>query len=115
MEWAFSCIGEFGPRGRSWAAIIACCLRQSPMRILNPSSRIYYYRLGIEGLVTFKRENEFDPEAYTVALPSHNGGDKVILAVFDKVTVHITVEQDKNTQRGKVKMTLASPVDSREL
>jgi len=39
----------------------------------------------------------------------------VKISVFDKVVVQIEVEKDKNTQRGKVKMTLIEPVDSRAL
>lgn len=73
------------------------------------------YRLGIEGLVTFKRETTtFDPDAYTITVPAHDGAE-VTVAVFDKVTVSISVEKDKNTQRGRVKMMLVEPVDSREL
>jgi exosome complex exonuclease DIS3/RRP44 len=71
-------------------------------------------RLGIEGLVTFKRDMQFDPESYTITLPSPSGSD-VKIAVFDKVVVGITVEADKNTQRGKVKMALLEPVDSQRL
>ena len=37
------------------------------------------------------------------------------IAVFDKVSVQIAVETDKNTQRGKVQMALVRPVDSRGL
>lgn len=73
-------------------------------------------RLGIEGLVMFKGETEFDAENYTITVPSHVlGADKVTLSVFDKVLVNIEVEKDKNTQRGKVKMVLVEPVDSRGL
>jgi len=61
----------------------------------------------------FKQDMGFDPDAYTVILPAPQG--TVSVAVFDKVRVNITVETDKNTQRGKVHMTLASPVDSRNL
>lgn len=71
-------------------------------------------RLGIEGLVTFKRETKFDPDEYTITVPSYGGKDTIV-AIFDKVTVSISVEKDKNTQRGRVKMTLVKPVDSREL
>ena len=63
-------------------------------------------RLGLEGLVTLKKDVDFDAENYNVTL----GGVKI--AVFDKVRVKIEVEKDKNTQRGKVKMHLVSPVDS---
>lgn len=61
----------------------------------------------------FKQDMEFDSDAYTVTLPAPQG--PVSVAVFDKVRVNITVETDKNTQRGKVHMTLMSPVDSRNL
>lgn len=77
-------------------------------------------RLGIEGLVTFKKDqHSFDPENYCITLPegglTEDGqpqGNMVKLAVFDKVTVSIRVEKDINTQRGKVRMELVSPVQS---
>ena len=66
--------------------------------------------MGIEGLVMFKRDIQFDADNYTITVPSPNGD--VVLSVFDKVTVSIEVEKDRNTQRGKVKMKLVQPVDS---
>jgi exosome complex exonuclease DIS3/RRP44 len=69
--------------------------------------------LGIEGLVMFKRDTQFDADNYTITVPS--GGKDVTISVFDKVEVSIEVENDKNTQRGRVKMTLVHPVDSRSL
>lgn len=66
--------------------------------------------MGLEGLVTFKRDVQFDADNYTVTLPTSTR--EVTIAVFDKVKVRIGVEKDKNTQRGRVKMTLVSPVDS---
>jgi exosome complex exonuclease DIS3/RRP44 len=72
--------------------------------------------LGLEGLVTFKKEIKFDPEEYAVFLPApasaRGGGSEFKISVFDKVKVRIIVEQDKSTLRGKVKMILASPIDS---
>jgi exosome complex exonuclease DIS3/RRP44 len=66
--------------------------------------------------VTFKREIQFDAENYLIKIPATQiGGEDVSVAVFDKVTVQIEVEKDKNTQRGKVKMTLVKPVDARSL
>jgi exosome complex exonuclease DIS3/RRP44 len=62
----------------------------------------------------FKRDVQFNAEAYTVTVPVA-GGDDVTISVFDKVIVDIEVEKDKNTQRGRVKMTLVHPVDSRAL
>jgi len=61
----------------------------------------------------FKKDMEFDPNAYAITLPAPQG--PVTVAVFDKVRVNITVETDRNTQRGKVHMTLSSPVDSQNL
>ena len=66
-------------------------------------------RLGIEGLVIFKHDIQFDAENYMITV---NG---TTIAVFDKVTVRIEIEKDKNTQRGKVKMILVNPIDSRDL
>jgi exosome complex exonuclease DIS3/RRP44 len=74
------------------------------------------YRLGIEGLVTFKRETKFDADNYTLTTGSSGlAGEDVQIAVFDKVTVSIEVEKDKNTQRGKVKMSLVKPIDSTDM
>ena len=72
------------------------------------------HRLGLEGLVMFKRETKFDAENYTISVPSASGKD-VQIAIFDKVTVRITVEKDRNTQRGTVKMALVRPIDSKGL
>ena len=73
------------------------------------------FRLGIEGLVKFKRDTQFDAENYTITVPSSSSSSMTRIAVFDKVKVRIEVEKDKNTQRGRVKMTLIHPVDSRNL
>ena len=76
------------------------------------------FRLGIEGLVMFKRDTQFDTENYTITVPSSSSSSSssmTRIAVFDKVKVRIEVEKDKNTQRGRVKMTLIHPVDSRNL
>lgn len=61
----------------------------------------------------FKRETQFDADNYTITVPSSNG--ETTIAVFDKVRVQIEVEKDANTQRGKVKMTLVSPINSSSL
>ncbi|KLO07368.1 RNB-domain-containing protein [Schizopora paradoxa] len=72
---------------------------------------VFVSKLGLEGLVLFKREIKFDAENYTVTVPQPKGKE-VTVAVFDKVTVRITVEKDRNTQRGVVKMVLVEPVDT---
>ncbi|KAF8760736.1 RNBHypothetical protein, partial [Rhizoctonia solani] len=80
------------------------------IRAFRNGLAVFVSKLGIEGLVTFKNEQEFDSESYSVTLPGPSGTAKV--AVFDRVRVKIRVEQDKNTLRGKVKMALVSPVSS---
>lgn len=73
------------------------------------------FRLGLEGLITFNKETHtFDDENYSLSLPKPDGG-RVEVSVFDKVMVGVTVEKDKNTQRGKVVMRLVGPVDSDDL
>ncbi|KAF8075975.1 hypothetical protein FPV67DRAFT_1469928 [Lyophyllum atratum] len=74
---------------------------------------VFVSKLGIEGIVMFKREVRFDADNYTVTVPTTTANaDEVTIAVFDKVVVNIEVEKDRNTQRGRVKMTLVHPVDS---
>lgn len=63
----------------------------------------------------FKTDMEFDAENYTLAIPKPGSKAPVKISVFDKVKVRIEVEKDKNTQRGRVKMTLLSPVDSKDM
>lgn len=62
----------------------------------------------------FKGEPKYDAENYTLTVPSPENED-ITIAVFDKVTVQIEVEKDKNTQRGKVKMILVDPPVARTL
>ncbi len=63
--------------------------------------------------MTFKREIQFDADNYTITVPAD--GHDVTISVFDKVQVKVEVEQDKNTQRGRVVMSLSQPIDSRRL
>ncbi len=63
--------------------------------------------------MTFKREIQFDADNYTITIPSPSGDQDVAISVFDKIKVRVDVEQDKNTQRGRVVMSLSHPVDSR--
>lgn len=74
-----------------------------------------YYRLGLEGLITFKNEtHSYDAEQYQLTVPTA-AGETINIAVFDTVTVDISLEKDKQTQRTKVRMDLVGPVDSRLL
>lgn len=61
--------------------------------------------------MTFKHDIKFDPDLYVITVRSQEGKD-ISIGVFDKVRVRISVEKDRDTQRGKVKMSLSSPVDS---
>lgn len=66
-------------------------------------------------MITFSKDTHaFDPENYTISVPKSGGGEAVI-GVFDKIVVHVSVEKDQNTQRGKVKMVMAEPVSSEGL
>ena len=49
-------------------------------------------RFGLEGLVTFKRDLEYDAESYEVTAANADG-NKVTIGVFDKVEVEISVEK----------------------
>ncbi|KAF8442330.1 RNB-domain-containing protein [Boletus edulis BED1] len=89
------------------------------IRTFRNGMGVFVFQLGLEGLVTFKRDVQFDADNYTVVVPpsadAAGSAAPVAISVFDKVKVRIEVEKDKNTQRGRVRMTLVSPVDSRGL
>lgn len=71
--------------------------------------------LGLEGLITFKKETHtFDPEDYSITIPT-SGGKSVKVSVFDAITVEVSIEKDPNTQRGKVKMVMVNPISSEGL
>ncbi|GAA5953845.1 hypothetical protein JCM8115_004175 [Rhodotorula mucilaginosa] len=96
--------GENGGKVRAEAFVI---------RAFRNGLAVFVSQFGLEGLVTFKRDNEYDAESYEITVPKDASGEKVTIGVFDKVEVEISVEKDKNTQRGKVVMHLIQPVDSR--
>ncbi|KAK4702251.1 hypothetical protein P7C70_g3973, partial [Phenoliferia sp. Uapishka_3] len=86
------------------------------IRAFSNGLAVFVSQFGLEGLVTFKRENEFDAEKYEISVPSDASdpnGPTVRIGVFDKVMVEISVEKDRNTQRGRVVMTLVEPVNSK--
>ncbi|GAA5892399.1 hypothetical protein JCM6882_003660, partial [Rhodosporidiobolus microsporus] len=84
------------------------------IRAFRNGLAVFVSKFGLEGLVTFKRDNDYDADNYEIRVPQPDGSS-VTIGVFDKVAVEIGVEKDKNTQRGKVVMTLLSPVDSRKM
>ncbi|EKM52263.1 uncharacterized protein PHACADRAFT_211534 [Phanerochaete carnosa HHB-10118-sp] len=87
------------------------------IRVFRNGVGVFVSKLGLEGLVTFTRETSFDAENYQISVPTTATATATTttVAVFDRVKVQIAVERDKNTQRGKVKMTLVGPVDLRAL
>lgn len=88
------------------------------IRAFRNGLAVFVSQYGLEGLIKFKRDTAYDPETYEIAIPtdpSQPDGSAVRVGVFDKVTVEISVEKDKNTQRGRVKMTLIDPVRSENL
>ncbi|GAA5988843.1 hypothetical protein JCM10908_006194 [Rhodotorula pacifica] len=103
-ELAQKQLGEKGGKVRAEAFVI---------RAFRNGLAVFVSQFGLEGLITFKRDNEYDAESYEITVPKSADGDKVTIGVFDKVEVEISVEKDKNTQRGKVVMHLVEPVDSR--
>ena len=61
-------------------------------------------RLGIEGLITFKSQIEYDADSYRITAPSPTG--KRTITVFG-IKVKTFVEKDRSTQKGNVRMDLA--------
>ncbi|WVF69920.1 hypothetical protein IAT40_004704 [Kwoniella sp. CBS 6097] len=82
------------------------------IRTFKNGLAVFVSKLGLEGLITFTKDtHDFDAENYTINVPTANG-EKVGISVFDKIMVDISIEKDVNTQRGKVKMVMVSPVNS---
>ncbi|WVR04559.1 hypothetical protein IAU60_001566 [Kwoniella sp. DSM 27419] len=98
--------GHGGGRSREEAFVI---------RTFKNGLAVFVSKLGLEGLITFSKDtHDFDAENYTINVPNGKGG-MVGISVFDKITVDISIEKDPNTQRGKVKMVMVSPVSSEGL
>ncbi|WWD22110.1 hypothetical protein CI109_106599 [Kwoniella shandongensis] len=85
------------------------------IRTFKNGLAVFVSKLGLEGLITFNKEtHHYDAENYTINVPKADGSE-VSISVFDKITVDISIEKDQNTQRGKVKMVMVSPVSSEGL
>ncbi|GAA6018907.1 hypothetical protein JCM10207_009191 [Rhodosporidiobolus poonsookiae] len=85
------------------------------IRAFRNGVAVFVSKYGLEGLVTFKRDNDYDADNYELHVPQPGDGSRATIGVFDKVLVEIGVEKDKNTQRGKVVMALVEPVSSKGL
>ncbi len=78
------------------------------IRAFRNGVAVFVNRYGLEGLITFDKDCEYDADKYEVTIPravSKLDRD-ITLGVFDKCTVELGVEKDRNTMRGKVKMAL---------
>ncbi|WVQ84127.1 hypothetical protein IAT38_006274 [Cryptococcus sp. DSM 104549] len=85
------------------------------IRTFKNGLAVFVSKLGLEGLITFTKDtHNYDAENYTISIPTPDGKE-VQVSVFDKITVDVSIEKDKNTQRGKVKMVMVSPVASEVL
>ncbi|EPQ31086.1 uncharacterized protein PFL1_01275 [Pseudozyma flocculosa PF-1] len=78
------------------------------IRTFRNGIAVFVNKFGLEGLITFKGEVEFDAENYQVTIPTDVSGlsRPATLGIFDTCTVEIGVEKDQNTKRGKTKMWL---------
>ncbi|EFP74074.2 uncharacterized protein PGTG_00030 [Puccinia graminis f. sp. tritici CRL 75-36-700-3] len=97
------------------------------IRTFRNGLAVFVSEYGLEGLIKFKEDQEYDGERYEIgvrrgskAASSAKQGQEgdlgvVKIGIFDKVFVGISTEQDRSTQRGRVKMVLLKPVDSSDL
>ncbi|KAF8324302.1 uncharacterized protein EI90DRAFT_3075766 [Cantharellus anzutake] len=74
------------------------------IRAFRNGVSVFVHGLGLEGLIIFRGEVEYDADSYRVTIPTPTG--KRTIAVFDNIRVNIYVERDRNTQRGKVRMEI---------
>ncbi|PKI85124.1 Dis3p [Malassezia vespertilionis] len=78
------------------------------VRTFRNGVAVFVNQYGLEDLITFKQDCEFDSSTYQVTVPKHISGlaTDLTLGIFDRCTVEIGVEKDKNTKRGRTKMAL---------
>ena len=78
------------------------------VRTFRNGLAVFVSKYGLEGLITFKQDCEFDADTYQVTVPAQVSGlsRDVTLGIFDRCQVEIGVEKDRSTKRGRVKMAL---------
>ena len=78
------------------------------VRTFRNGLAVFVNKYGLEGVITFPGECQFDPDEYQVTIPaSLSQLDRdVTLGIFDRCTVEIGIEKDRNTKRGRTKMVL---------
>ena len=78
------------------------------VRTFRNGLAVFVNKYGLEGVITFPGECQFDPDQYQVTIPASLSqlGRDVTLGIFDRCTVEIGIEKDRNTKRGRTKMVL---------
>lgn len=78
------------------------------VRTFRNGLAVFVNKYGLEGVITFPGECQFDPDEYQVTIPASLSqlGRDVTLGIFDRCTVEIGIEKDRNTKRGRTKMVL---------
>ena len=78
------------------------------VRTFRNGLALFVNKYGLEGVITFPGECQFDPDEYQVTIPASLSqlGRDVTLGIFDRCTVEIGIEKDRNTKRGRTKMVL---------
>ncbi|KAG0151896.1 hypothetical protein CROQUDRAFT_650470 [Cronartium quercuum f. sp. fusiforme G11] len=85
------------------------------IRAFRNGLAVFVSQYGLEGLIKFKCETDYDSEKYEISVKGEKEeeeGKMIKIGIFDRVIVEISTEQDKSTQRGKVKMCLVEPIKS---
>jgi exosome complex exonuclease DIS3/RRP44 len=78
------------------------------IRAFRNGVAVFVNKYGLEGLITFPKDCEFDAEEFKVTIPKDISGFKhdLTLGIFDSCRVAIGVKQDKSTMRSAVAMAL---------
>lgn len=78
------------------------------VRTFRNGLAVFVNKYGLEGVITFPGECQFDPDEYQVTIPASLSqlGRDVTLGIFDRCTVEIGIEKNRNTKRGRTKMVL---------
>ena len=78
------------------------------VRTFRNGLAVFVSQYGLEGLITFKGECQYDPDKYEVTIPASLSSldHDVTLGIFDRCKVEIGIEKDRNTKRGRTKMAL---------
>lgn len=78
------------------------------VRTFRNGLAVFVSQYGLEGLIMFKGECQYDPDKYEVTIPASLSSldHDVTLGIFDRCKVEIGIEKDRNTKRGRTKMAL---------